>query len=569
MKNNQKIFNHIDLTEYLDDEKTESLIAFVNRGIAIYNNYYCLNPEVQELGQQRHMIKNLLKTQLTISDIKKITSELKKIEFSRRILVWRSDNAERLDNEDIVNELLDQAFSDCTDDLKKLLIQYQQGSSYVLHTAQALIELAEELLPSLEFYVGVLLKKVSKKSSLFSQIEDLQKELRSEKARIAAAMVLRIEAAFFYQDLNQDDALVYVYHQLIKSGALKHDAPLQIPQGSLTVELLSQFYNYIQDNGSEVTKARLNGVINDDSFVLSNSLKIEDRVIDKKIIKIPFQLRTYVPVKQPWFGWGAKLRHHFFKQHAGLLMMIKSYSRWEEQHHPHSNVSLLLTMRHDIRNHQKELDTLYESMKGIKGLFLGKTKRFLAHWEDILIKEEDRSWQRHYASLTRQAEDYLRYPAESSGKTQKNLFDHLSLLIVEIKEFGPSFTQAFLPQLTHLKKQLDPESSEDEQLMMDLDHQIETSKQLLADEGIRSRSNYDDRSITFDDIAQMEQQLIACDEEDVNAQDEHIPISDVRKAQITAWGQGIFTSNEIEPFSDDEQLSPSHRLRIGSTGNES
>ena len=62
----------------------------------------------------------------------------------------------------------------------------------------------------------VVLRELNKKSAILDQVLLLKKAIEEERARIAAGMALRIEAAFYYRELAQDDALVYVYHSMFK-----------------------------------------------------------------------------------------------------------------------------------------------------------------------------------------------------------------------------------------------------------------------------------------------------------------------------------------------------------------
>lgn len=552
MKNDQRIFNNIGTSDFDLNKKTESLIALINTGIDLYNHYYCINPELKELGEEKRHLKKLLNNNLSVTDLKNITSQLKKIELTRHELEWHIDNADRLASDDVIHKLLYNTFPNISHDIKKLLVQYRQGLSYVLHTASTLTELAEELFPSLEIGVAILIKKIGRKSPLFSQIDSLQKKLQLEKSRIAAAMALRIEAAFHYQNLNQDDALVYVYHRLIQASVLNYESPLQTPHGSLTVELLSKFYAYIQDHGSHVTKARFDRMIHGDTSIPSDSIKIEDRIIGGKTYKIPFQLRDYIPIKKPTFWQGDKLRYDFFQKYSGLLVMLKMYSRWEEEHHPNSNVSLLLTMRGEIRQHQKQLDILYESTRGIRGLFLGKTKRFLSHWKDIIIQEEHQSWVRHYDSLKKQAEDYLLYPADSFIKRDV-ILDHVSIFMIEIEKFGPPFTQSFISSLKQLKIQLDHKPLEDEKLITVLEDQIKASENLLDSYSLPSYCIDDAVSLSSEELDRMEKKLDIDDEENVNDQDDDI--GGTKKANIISWANGLFVPIQTQSMENTNHSS--------------
>lgn len=572
MKNNKKPLSLLNTEERLN-KKTASLVQLINTGIEVYHDYY-INPELHEINRERKRIKGLLKNNLSVSDIKELTAKLKKIEPKRLDLEWHYMNADALADSDIISVLLSNTFPKSKESIEMMLRQYQKASFYVLHTASALIEVVEELLPLLENCVELLLKKISKKSLLSDQLIVLKKCIQEERASIAAAMALRIESSFYYRDITQDDAVVYVYHRLIETGSLIDDAPLRAPQRSLDASLLSKFYHYIQEHGSVETKARLNKVIATDVDTTemdhSQVIKIELRSLEKKTYKIPAQLKSYIPAKKPSFWQGAKLRYDFFKKHSGTLMMLESYGRWEEQRHPYSNVSLLFSIREEIRRHRQEVDSIRQSIKGIKGLFLGKTKRFLSEWQSILAKEERRSWVRHYDALKRQVEDYLQHPSDSVN-TREALLEHVSVFMIEIEKFGPFFTKTFMPFLDQLKIQLNEEASDDARLIKILDDEIQFSEALLLeDEFPVKAASYDSVSLSSRLVEDMERQMAELDEVDeLEACSSDQSSSDVsssgisasKRSRIASWGNRLFLEPEVNEDDELDESSSKSSLR--------
>lgn len=570
MKNNKKPLDLLSTEENLS-KKTASLLQLINTGIEVYHDYY-INPELHKISQERKRIKELLKNNLSVGEIKELTAQLKKMEPKRIDLEWHYMNANALTDNDIIGVLLENTFFESKKSIKLLLQQYQQSSFYVLHTAPALVEVAEDLLPLLENCVNILLKKISKKAPLSNQLIALKNCIQKERASIAAAMALRIESAFYYHDITQDDAVVYVYHQLIETGSLVDDVPLRAPQRSLNVALFSKFYDYIQEYGSVETKARLHKVMAADVTEASHSqlIKTQLKIFDKRTYKIPAQLTSYVPTKKPSFWQGAKLRYEFFKKHSGTLVMLESYGRWEDQRHPYSNVLLLFDIREEIRRHRQELDSLRQSMTGIKGIFLGKTKRFLSEWHGMLAKEERRSWVRHYDALKKQVEDYLQHPAQSVN-TREALLEHVSVFMIEIEKFGPFFTKTFVPFLAHLKIELNQEASEDERLIKTLDDQIQASEALLLEDDLVVKpASYDSVSLSSNLIETMEKQLAELgevDEIDARESDQNSGdlsssgMSASKRSRITSWGNRLFVEPQVDGDDELDEASSKSSLR--------
>lgn len=572
MKNNKKPLDLLNTEERLS-KKTASLFELINTGVELYHDYY-INPEFHEISRERKRIKGLLRNNLNVSEIKELTARLKKMEPKRIDLEWHYMNADALADSDVIGVLLSNTFPESKKSIEMMLRQYQQASFYVLHTASALVEVAEELLHLLESCADLLLKKISKKSRLSDQLIMLKKCIQEELISIAAAMALRIESAFYYRDITQDDAVVYVYHRLIETGSLVDSAPLRAPQRSLDVALFSKFYTYIQEHGSEEVKVRLNKVITIDSDIAEVNhfqvIKTELRGMDKKAYKIPGQLKSYIPIKKPTFWKGAKLRYDFFKKHSGTLVMLESYGRWEEQRHPYSNVSFLFSIREEIRRHRQELNLMQKSVKGIRGLFLGKTKRFLSEWQGILAKEEQRSWIKHYNALKKQVEDYLQYP-DKAVNTRQALLEHVSVFMIEIEKFGPFFTKTFVPFLNQLKVELNHEASEDAQLIKILTDQIQTSEALLLEDDLVVQPSYDSVSLSSRLIEDMERQMAELDEVDeieVCGSDQGSSdvsssgISASKRKRIASWGSQLF----LEPQGNrddelDESLYSKNSLR--------
>ena len=543
------------------DKRCDELVEMVNRGIDIYQ-YSAVTDEAARLVSQRLKIKEALKNDLELSEIKELVATLKSIEPRISELTWRYENSRRLADPELIAELIELAFDDQKDDIKRMLHQYQTCSFYVLHTADNLIDVAEEMLPLLESCVLALLKKLNKKSALLDQVLLLKKALEEERARIAAGMALRIEAAFYYHDLAQDDALVYVYNRLIEAGPLKDDVPFRTPERSLDTPIFSRFCMYIQDHGSAETKTRLHAVMTVNPADHSEVFKTGVRQFEKKRYKIPSQLNEYVPQKKPSFGWGSRMRYEFFQKHSGTVVLLESYGRWEERHHPYSNVSHLYRIREEIRRHREEVKNAQGFIRGIRGLFLGKSKRFLVEWQSVLVEEEHRSWVRHYDALKKQTEDYLRYPNESVN-TKDDILSHLSLFMAELEKFGPPFTQVFLEPLRKLKGQLNKKISETKSLIETLDSQIQLSEALLEDDPISSDVKGDTLSLSSSDIDAMQMEAELLDESDDLGETDEISgssdkvssMSEAKKARVSAWAQGLFPEPKLGSSQESNQSS--------------
>ena len=490
MRNNKPLFNpiEVDQSELTDD--THAIILFINAGIDLYQNYHYLNSELYALGEQRRRIQSVLNNKLSMADISELTLQLKNAEFKRAELEWHQYNADRLADSDIEDKLIKKVFSDHANAISNLLRHYQQAASYVLHSSAALCELADELLPTLEKCTVYLRKNVAQYSEAAKQAIVFRQQLQQEKWRIAAAMALRIEAAFYYKNLHQDDALVYVYHQLMRSGALNDQAPLHKPQGSLTVDLLAKFYNYVQDNGSDSTRARLSIVISNSSGAIAQALKIENRIINKKTYAVPLHLSRYIPLKKPLFWWGDRFRYQFFKKYSGTLLMLKMYSHWGSHYN----------LRHEVRRHRDQLNALVADMTGVRGFFLKKTKRFLAEWQRLL-HEEQRSWASHYELLKKQVYDYLHHPEDGYQKRDV-LWSHLSVFIAEINQYRPSATQ-FITSLEVLKSKLDERDTDS----------IDSYQIKALEDEVAGLDNSDDESVL-----------------------------DIKRKRIMSWGSGLFGS---------------------------
>ena len=490
MRRNKLLLNSIEVDQSELTDDTHALILFINAGIDLYHNYHYLNSELSNLAEQRRRIRAVLQHKLSMSDISNLTLQLKHTEFKCAELEWHQCNADRLADSDIEEQLVKNVFPEHVNAIRHLLTHYHQAASYILHSSSALCELVDELLPTLEKCTIYLLKHVTKNSEVAKQAIIFRQQLQKERWRIAAAMALRIEAAFYYQNLQQDDALVYVYHQLMKSGALGDQAPLHKPQGSLTVDLLTQFYNYVQEHGSDSVRARLNIVITNVSSKVSPTLKIEHRVINKKTYAVPLQLSRYIPLKKPLFWWGDKFRYHFFKKYSGTLLMLTLYGHWG--HH--------YNLRHEIRRHRDQLKALVADMTGVRGFFLKKTKQFLIEWQQLLHEEEQRSWASHYELLKKQVYNYLRDP-EGGYQKRNVVWSHVSVFAAEIDQFRPSAIQ-LKTAIESLKSKLD-----------ERDNDSVASYQIQALEDEVARLDYDDESV-----------------------------GGMNRQRIMSWGSGLFGS---------------------------
>ena len=537
MKSDQKIFNAIETRDAISNKKINSLIFCINTTIDLYNHYHYLNPDLSLLVKQRSSIKQALKGKLSMADIKKLTDDLKTVELRRSEIEWHYLNAPILADQKIIQQLIDRSFYDCQNEVRDLLTIYQEASSYILHTANRLNELALELLPLLENSVEMLLKNINKKADSFKQVLVLKTQIHQEKTRIAQAMALRIEAAFYYENLVLDDGLVYVYNRLIQSGSLNTDAPLRQPRQSLDVTSFTQFYHYIQLHGAPDVKERLNKILSQDVRSEYPVIKIETRIQNDKIYRIPFELRSYIPLKKPKFSKGAKLRYEFFQQHVGTVTLLEAYSRFEEKHHPNNNVYLLLAIRDAIREHRKIVNKTRQSIGGFRGLFMGKTKRFLQDWQGLLQEQEERSWIRHYDALKKQAADYLQY-SDDLGVKREALLEKLSIFMLEIDKSGPPFSKQFLPELKRLKTTMDRSIVASKQLVNELDKQLETTKRCLDSDSLHSfkQSVSDDAvSLSSTEIDQIEEQIDHLEEYS------DVDLDKAKKQQVLTWASGLFS----------------------------
>ena len=559
--------------------KCDTLIEFINDGITAYHDSI-ISDELAQLIQERRAMKALLKNDIDFAELKKLTKRLKKIEPRCMELQWRYDNAQQLVDQGLIKKLVASSLADKRDGIQKILRQYQESAFYVLHSASMLLNLAEEFLPVFESCVLELLEEVNHKSPIFDQILQLKSCIEQEQKKIAAAMLLRIEATFYYHDLTQDDALVYVYHRLFESGALDHKAPLRAPECSLGVSLFSRFYAYIQNHGSSDTKAKLNTIITVNPVQDSEAFDTELHSFSgNKNYKIPCELSDYIPSKKPRFGWGSRLRYEFFQKHSGTVVLLESYGRWEERKHPYSNTLLLYRMREEIRRHREEVHAACGSIRGIKSLFLGKTKCFLSDWQEVLLEEENRTWARHYNVLMRQVDDYLQYPDESIN-TKDNLLSQLSLFITEIEKFCPPVMQDFLDPLKQLKMQLNDRALKTKLLIDALHNQKESAELLLEDAVVaiaqESRVPFSSKAIDliekevamldrFDDTDEVDAAAEEVDEKsklaDMNWHHQELTtIRDTKKMVMPFCQQRLFVDPKLSGTSDSNQsLAPAHK----------
>ena len=113
-------------------KRCDDLIEVINTGIDVYQ-YSNVSDETFTLISQRIDIKEILKKDPSFTELKEQLVILKNIDPRIAELEWRYENSEILAEQKVVDELIETAFDDHKDDIKKMLCQYQKGSFYVLH----------------------------------------------------------------------------------------------------------------------------------------------------------------------------------------------------------------------------------------------------------------------------------------------------------------------------------------------------------------------------------------------------------------------------------------------------
>jgi hypothetical protein len=278
--------------------KFQSLSTDSLKDLQYANEWYMKIPQAKigfykSIDQHRHaLVDNTVNAEKFHSATQQFLKDITKLKMHQ----WHLEQHKILAEELIWQQFKVQCQSKFLNQLDTLKSFWQKQARFSYYTSQALIEIAEHIIPLFENYKHLLLVEFKAyqyrlPSSIRAEIKNylvtLYKIINQEKNDLAEAMLSRLRVASIHRDVRFDDVTIHVAWELKKMGLLGeiHGLP-QKYRRELTSSTFHYFHRFIYQNGNSTQNKYLMTFIwhkKDENHVILNE-KNQFIVVPKNLL---------------------------------------------------------------------------------------------------------------------------------------------------------------------------------------------------------------------------------------------------------------------------------------------